>query len=166
MSILKGWANDYTFENMLNKAIEENPNADIIVKTHPDIIQGSRRGYYQNIKTHNNVYTLTEPINPISLIKASDKIYVCSSQFGFEALMCGKEVHVFGMPFYAGWGLTHDRQKCERRTNTRTLEEIFYIAYIMYTYYVNPDKKCRCEIEEAIDYLLKLREEYFNERKD
>lgn len=32
----------------------------------------------------------------------------------------------------------------------------------MYSYYVNPDKKCRCEIEEAMDYLLKLREEYFH----
>lgn len=33
----------------------------------------------------------------------------------------------------------------------------------MYTYYVNPDKQCRCEIEEAMEYLLKLRERYFKE---
>jgi capsular polysaccharide export protein len=95
-----------------------------------------------------------------------DKVYVCSTQFGFEALMCGKEVHVFGMPFYAGWGLTKDRQTCERRTNIRSLEEIFYIAYIMYSYYVNPEKKCRCEIEEAMDYLLNLREEYMKSKED
>ncbi len=63
-------------------------------------------------------------------------------------------------------GLTQDRQICERRTNTRTLEELFYIAYIMYTYYVNPDRKCRCEIEEAMDYLLNLREEYQNEQNE
>jgi capsular polysaccharide export protein len=161
MSISKGLGSDETFENMLECAIKENPDADIIVKTHPDTMTGNRGGYYTGLKQHDNIYTQTEPINPISLIKYVDKVYVCTTQFGFEALMCGKEVNVFGMPFYAGWGLTKDRQTCDRRTNKRSLEEIFYIAYIMYSYYVNPDKKCRCEIEEAMDYLLNLREEYF-----
>lgn len=165
MSIAKGLADENTFKEMLESAIRENPDADIIVKTHPDTIAGAG-GYYKGLKAHDNIYTQTEPINPISLIKYVDKVYVCTTQFGFEALMCGKEVHVFGMPFYAGWGLTHDRQKCERRTNTRTLEEVFYIAYIMYSHYVNPDKQCRCEIEEAMDYLLKLREEYFKLRTE
>lgn len=162
MSILKGLATDYTFEYMLNMAIKENPDADIIIKTHPEIITGTRKGYYSNITSHDNIYTYTEPINPISLVKYVDKVYVCSSQLGFEALMTGKEVHTFGMPFYAGWGLTQDRQKCKRRTNQRTLEEVFYIAYIMNTFYINPERQCCCEIEEAMDYLLKLREEYFN----
>lgn len=163
MSISRGWGSEEAFRLMLEQARNENPDADIIVKTHPDTISGTRGGYYTSLAQHDNIYPMTEPINPISLIKYCDKVYVCTTQLGFEALMCGKEVHVFGMPFYAGWGLTHDRQKCERRTNTRTLEEVFYIAYIMYSYYVNPDKKCRCEIEEAMDYLLKLREEYFKE---
>jgi capsular polysaccharide export protein len=34
---------------------------------------------------------------------------------GFEALLLGKAVHCFGMPFYAGWGLTHDSKTCPRR---------------------------------------------------
>lgn len=164
MSISKGLANDSTFENMLNTAIQQNPDADIIVKTHPDTIAGAG-GYYKNLKAHDNIYLQTEAINPISLIKYCDKVYVATTQLGFEALMCEKEVHVFGMPFYAGWGLTNDAQKCERRENKRSLEEIFYIAYIMYSYYVNPEKESRCEIEEAMDYLLKLRDEYFNEYK-
>ena len=163
MSISRGWGSEEAFRLMLEQARNENPDADIIVKTHPDTISGTRGGYYTGLAQHDNIYPMTEPINPISLIKYCDKVYVCTTQLGFEALMCGKEVHVFGMPFYAGWGLTHDRQKCERRTNTRTLEEVFYIAYIMYSYYVNPEKECRCEIEEAMDYLLKLREEYFKE---
>ena len=156
MSILKGMGSDETFRQMLDCAIKENPDADIIVKTHPDTIAGMG-GYYTGLKQRGNIYPITFPINPISLIQYCDKVYVCSTQFGFEALMCNKEVHVFGMPFYAGWGLTIDAQKCARRTNTRSLEEIFYIAYIMYSYYVNPEKKCRCEIEEAMDYLLKMR---------
>ncbi len=165
MSIAKGWGSEKTFDTMLNEAILQNPGADIIIKTHPDTLaKGTNRsGYYTEIKSHDNVYVLTDPINPIALVQFVDKVYVCTTQLGFEALMCGKEVHTYGMPFYAGWGLTIDKQKCERRTNIRTLEEIFYIAYIIYSFYVNPLKKCRCEIEEAIEYLLNLREDYFLE---
>jgi capsular polysaccharide export protein len=42
-----------------------------------------------------------------------------------------KEVVVFGMPFYAGWGLTDGKQVLQRRTNKRMLEEIFCITYII-----------------------------------
>ena len=163
-SIKKGLASINTFEKMLKSAIEENPNADIIVKTHPDTKTGSRTGYYSDLEQKDNIYLYTDPINPISLINYVDKVYVCSTQLGFEACMCGKETHVFGMPFYAGWGITIDEQKCSRRTNKRTLEEIFYITYIMYSYYINPDKQCRCEIEEAMDFLINLRNEYFQKK--
>ncbi len=166
MSISYGWANENTFKIMLECAIKENPNADIIIKTHPDaLVKNSARAkcYYSSEDIKENVYLMAEEINPISLLEIVDKVYVCTSQLGFEALMLGKEVHTFGMPFYAGYGLTIDYQKCERRTNKRTLEEIFYITYINYSYYVNPEKEERCEIEEAIDYLIKLRREYFLE---
>ncbi len=160
MSILKGMGSEQTFNKMLQDAITENHDADIIIKTHPDTIAGCG-GYYTGIKPHDNIYTQTSAINPISLIKYCDEVYVCSTQLGFEGLMCGKRVHVYGMPFYAGWGLSHDAQVCERRSRKRSLEEIFYIAYIMYTYYVNPISGEQCEIEEAMDYLLLLRDEYF-----
>lgn len=165
-SIIKGCADDSTFKNMLEAAIRENPDADIIIKTHPDTIGKDSikpKCYYQNVSSHDNIYRITDAINPISMIQYVDKVYVCTSQFGFESLMCGKEVHIFGMPFYAGWGLTIDAQKCERRTRTRTLEELFYIAYIHMPVYINPLTNKRCEIEEVLDYLIAKRTEYFEE---
>lgn len=168
-SILKGCADDNTFNRMLTTAINENPNADIIIKTHPDAMGDNSlkpKCYYQNVQSHDNIYKLTEAINPISLIEYADKIYVCSSQFGFEALMCGKEVHTFGMPFYAGWGLTIDDLKCARRTKERSLEEIFYIAYIYMAQYVDPMTNQAYEIEDAIDYLIEQRNRYFEEIKN
>ncbi len=161
MSVELGLADDTTFERMLACAIEENPDADIIIKTHPDTKTGTRKGYYTGYVAKDNVYLMTEPINPISLIEYVDEVYVCTSQFGFEALMCGKKVHTFGVPFYAGWGLTEDRLICSRRTNKRSLAEVFYLTYINYSRYINPDKNEVCEIEEAIEYLLKMREKYF-----
>lgn len=162
-SIKKGMADDNTFSQMLNDAINENKEADIIVKTHPDTIakRDKTAGYYASLKNHGNVYILRDNINPIALLKKIDLVYVCTSQLGFEALMCGKEVHVYGMPFYAGWGLTIDQKNCVRRTRQRSLEEVFYITYILYSRYVDPVSKSYCEIEYALDYLLGLRNEYF-----
>ena len=159
-AIKKGWADDSTFERMLEDAIRDNPDADVIVKTHPDTMTGRRKGYYDGLVEHDNVFRATMPVNPYSLMELVDKVYVCSTQFGFEALMAGKEVHVYGMPFYAGWGLTIDRQTNPRRTNRRTLEEVFYIFYVLYTRWYNPDTGRQCDIREAIDWLLKVRTEY------
>lgn len=81
---------------------------------------------------------------------------------GFEALLLGKEVHCFGMPFYAGWGATHDRLTCPRRAKRRTAEEIFAAAYMLYARYVNPVAARRCDIHEAIRILAAQR--FQNER--
>lgn len=162
-SIKLGMADESTFEKMLQKAIEDNPESDIIVKTHPDTIagkKGEKKGYYQDLQEHDNIYKMTEPINPYSLMEVCDKVYVCTSQFGIEALMAGKEVHVFGMPFYAGWGLTIDEQHLERRTNIRTIEELFYIFYCMYTHWVDPESQSITTIDKVIDKMILLRERY------
>lgn len=161
MAIKRGAGSVEVFNKMLDTAIKENPNADIIVKIHPDTIAG-RGGYFTELVSRDNIITQKTAINPISLIDYVDKVYVCSTQLGFEALICDKEVHVFGLPFYAGWGLTKDYQKSLRRNNTRSLEEIFYITYILYTRYYNPETGKKCEIEEALEYLLKTRNELFS----
>ena len=53
-------------------------------------------------------------------------------QMGFEALMLGKPVFCFGMPFYAGWGITQDDIICPRRTRRRSMLEVFAAAYLIY----------------------------------
>lgn len=158
-SIPFGLATDETFEEMLQCAIAENPDADIIVKTHPEAFRGGRKGYFTGTKRAGNVYPYTDPICPLSLLEYVDKVYCVTTQMGFEALMCGKPVSCFGVPFYSGWGLTEDRVKCARRTKSRSLEEVFYFAYIEYAKYMNPTTGKLCEIEEAIDYLVKKRDQ-------
>ena len=166
-SILLGCADESTFQRMLEAAVEENPEADILVKTHPHSkVDQSRRvktGYYAHLAPRGNIIPVREPINAISLIRYVDKLYVATSQFGYEALLCGKEVHVFGYPFYAGWGLTRDRLCSPRRTKKRSLEELFYITNILYAGYVNPETRKACEMEEIIDYLLEMRARFFEE---
>lgn len=164
-SIPRGWGSDDLFARMLEDAVKENPDADVLVKTHPDTMTGARKGYYDGLIDHDNVFRVTMPINPYSLMDVVDKVYVCSTQFGFEALMVGKEVHVYGMPFYAGWGITVDKQSNPRRTNRRSLPEIFHIFYVKYTHWMDPETGEKWTLDQAIDYMIRLRQEYDAFRK-
>ena len=155
-SILRCGADDSTFAEMLNVAKEDNPDCDILVKTHPDAIaQGTRRsGYYQGIRQESNVFPIAFPCNPYSLMEYVDKVYVCSSQLGLESLMAGKEVSVFGKPFYSGWGLTKDYNDIStKRYRKLSLEELIYITYYKYIYWNNPDRHQKCSVEEACDWI-------------
>lgn len=164
-SIKYGMANEETFLQMLKTAIKENPDEDIYIKSHPV----KNKGHFYNIIRSPNIHIIDYNINPYSLLENMDKVYVCTSQLGFEALMCGKEVHVFGMPFYAGWGVTIDYQKCKRRNKKRSLEEIFYVVYIICSIYVSHTNKCITSIENTIKELVILRKKYLqykNEMRD
>lgn len=153
-SVTQGLAAAETFTQMLTAALEENPEADIIVKTHPDVLAGKKRGYLTHIETSSRLHLLAAEVNPLSLIEKIDRIYTVTSQMGFEALLLGKQVECFGVPFYAGWGLTHDRQKLSRRTRIRTLEELFAAAYLLYPRYLNPLNHRAGTLEDLLDYLV------------
>ncbi|WP_231758080.1 capsular polysaccharide biosynthesis protein [Microbulbifer elongatus] len=148
-----GAADSSTFTRMLETAIAENPNAEVVVKVHPDVIAGHKRGYLLDAARTHNCRVWSQDINPWALLDAVDRVYVVTSQFGFEALLAGKPVRCFGLPFFAGWGLTEDAQKCPRRGQARSLEQVFAAAYLRYCRYINPYTGKRCSLEDTIRLL-------------
>jgi len=146
-------ANNASLEEMVTTAQEENPNANFYVKLHPETIHGFRKGLASKYQGHSGSQFIYEDYNPLSVLEPMDKVYVATSQMGFEALIAGKEVVCFGTPFYAGWGLTDDRNPCPRRTKKRSVEEVFVAAYILYSRYVNPLSGKRCGVLEALEVL-------------
>jgi len=158
MSVVLGMADEKSFERMLESARAENPGARIYVKLHPDVIAGKKRGYLERVGADADTVVLASDVNPLSLLENIDRVYVVSSQLGFEALLLGKPVTCFGMPFYAGWGVTDDRVTCERRRARRSAVEIFAAAYLRYARYVHPEKGGRGSIFDVIEHLaLQLR---------
>jgi capsular polysaccharide export protein len=153
MSISLGLADQNRFKEMYLKAKQDNPNADIYLKTHPDVISGKKVGNLTAKDVDDNAIFIYDDCNPLSLLEHVDKVYVVTSQLGFEALLLGKEVHCFGMPFYAGWGLTIDQLKLERRRRNRTLTEVFAAAYLIYPRYINPETGLPGTIFDVIEYL-------------
>src|SRR3546814_6151928 len=67
--------------------------------------------------------------------------------------VCSSDL-VFGMPFYAGWGLTNDRQDIPRRQRQLSVEELFHAACIRNSIYINPETSQIVEMEEALDWML------------
>lgn len=138
-SIKYGLAGRHSFKKMLEDAIAENRGSTIFVKVHPDIKLGVKKGHFtpSNYNHLPNVVFIEEDCNPHHLLSLVDEVYVVSSQMGFEALMHNLPVHTYGMPFYAGWGLTDDQIATpERRVNSmRTIEQLIYATLIRYPRY-------------------------------
>ena len=154
-SVEKGLGSERSFQRMLEAALRM-PDHDIIFKLHPDAISGGQGSYLGRLVPKplpRNITVIDFDVNPFCLFEVVDKVFVCTSQFGFEALMAGKEVHCFGVPFYAGWGLTHDRMAIPRRNRARSLHEIFQLFYIEHSRYFSPTRGV-ADLEDLIDYLV------------
>ena len=61
-----------------------------------------------------------------------------TSLTGFEALLRGKTVYCYGLPFYAGWGLTQDYLALQRRNRKLALWELIAGTLIHYPAYIHP----------------------------
>jgi capsular polysaccharide export protein len=97
------------------------------------------------------------------LYDAVDAIHVLTSLAGFEALLREREVHTWGLPFYAGWGLSHDRVSCDRRGRKLELDELVHASLIAYPRYVSRHSGLFIEPEEAIEELCRWRKEPRNQ---
>lgn len=162
-SIKYGKASEKTYEKMFFEAYSHK-DYKIIMKMHPDSIKSGKGSYLAKYRNYDpeRVFILDEDINPYVLFKYVEKVYVATSQVGFEALMAGKEVHCFGVPFYSGWGITHDKIRNKFRRKKRNLREIFYVYYILCSKYYIPDVG-KCDLSKFIDFIALSRGYYHKE---
>lgn len=158
MSLRYGLTKRFSTRDIVDAAFQENPGADIYLKIHPDVIAGKKKSDLDVSCLPPECKVITKDINPVSLLEKFDKVYTKTSQMGFEAILLGKECVCFGMPFYAGWGITDDRVQCQRRNRTLTPEEVFAGAYILYTRYYNPYVGKESDIIDTLYTIKRYRE--------
>lgn len=154
-AIHSGLAGPASFQRMLQAALGENPDCTVLVKIHPDVFAGRKKGHFQmaDLKRLPRVQVLAEDVHPVMLIEQAEVIYTVTSQIGFEGLLWGKPVRTFGMPFYAGWGLTGDELPAPERRQPVPLENLVHAALIDYPRYVDPETGQRCEVETVLAHL-------------
>ncbi|BBB25114.1 capsular polysaccharide biosynthesis protein [Amphritea japonica] len=152
-SIEYGLADANSFTSMLESARIDNPDSEILVKIHPDVIAGKKAGHLLTLARECGCTVIDQDLSPWALLDVVDKVYVVTSQLGFEALLAGKQVYCFGAPFYSGWGLTQDQKTVSRRKVTRSITQLFAAAYLRYCRYINPYTGVRCEFEQTLSLL-------------
>jgi len=146
-----------TNNDLVRLASSENPDADIIYKPHPEVLQGTAPAESNPDLVRDIALVLDADISLADSLETIDHVYTITSLAGFEALIRGIPVTTVGCPFYSGWGLTDDRQANPRRNRKLTLEQIFSAAYILYPKYIDLNSKRRIEIEDAIELINYMR---------
>ncbi len=154
-SIAHGLASEASFDAMIAAARRDEPDAQLIVKRHPAVAAGRKRGCITDLT---GVTLIDTDVRPADLLSVVDAVYVVTSALGFEALLRGLPVRCFGAPFYSGWGLTRDTVSIERRSQSRTIEQIGAAALIAYSRYVDPVTGQPCQAEAALERLIALRD--------
>lgn len=145
---------------LLKHAREHAPSSYIIYKPHPDVVAGNRVGTVGEKEALLYCDTIIEDTDTHSLLELADEVHTMTSLMGFEALLQNKKVYTYGLPFYAGWGLTEDLTQIDRRKKTRTLHELLAAALILYPHYINPSTDEPCEIETLLEEILKEKKRY------
>lgn len=153
-SIQRGSPEVKTNLSLIKAVRSANPQAYVVYKPHPDVVAGARE---QGSDEHNCFQIADEVITDVpiqTLFKQVDEVHTMTSLAGFEALLRGLKVTCYGIPFYAGWGLTHDYINCARRSRKLSLEDLVYCALIHYPMYIHPQRGGQCEVEDVIDYVV------------
>lgn len=155
--ILGGCGKDH-LSKMVAHAKRNHPNALVVIKKHP------RSKVSADADFGRNVVVLPNGYHPFDIIDFVDEVYVATSQMGMEALLLGKKVTCFGKAFYSGLGLTTDLHPETEKREPKTVEELFFAAYIEYTHYFNPYTMKPCQIEDTMD-LIELQIEHYTKLK-
>lgn len=147
---------DFPMNNndLVQLAYEQNPDAEIFYKPHPDVLNGFRKKESDPYKVK-DIATIIEKNIPLAQsFETIDHVYTMTSLSGFEALLRGIEVTVAGRPFYAGYGLTNDLCEFNDRLRKLTVEEMFFIVYLIYPRYCDDTSGFPIEIEDALNIIL------------
>lgn len=163
-SIRLGKADSSRFEQMLAAALHDHPDKTILIKVHPEVMAGHKKGHFDldNLSEHPQIKIWMHDSHPVALLEHAHAIYTVTSQLGFEGLLWGKPVHTFGMSFYAGWGLTTDylpapEQEGQLRRYSIDLLQLVYAAFIAYPRYLNPATQQCCEAEDLLQWIVEQR---------
>ena len=167
-SVACGGMDERAFLSMLEAAVDENPGRDVVVRTHPDVVAGRRSGYLSTAARHYKLELVAGNDDPYRWLVAADSVYVGTSQLGYEALLAERPVSVFGMPFYAGWGLTDDRatdhpalaRRAAGRGAARTVDELFHAAHVRLARYRSPVDGSEWSLGDCLDHVALQRREF------
>lgn len=127
--------------DLVRLANSEQADAQIFYKPHPDVLSRVRPARSDPAEVAHLCELVTDSLPLAEALRTVDHVYTITSLAGFEALIRGIPVTTAGCPFYAGWGLTDDRQTNPRRGRQLSIEALFAGAYLLYPRYFDPKQE-------------------------
>lgn len=131
------------------------PEAFIVYKPHPDVAGGNRRGRLARRAALAHADHVETSAGIVSCLRHAQEVHTITSLAGFDALLRGVPVVCWGVPFYAGWGLTQDRagphpafaRRASARGHALSLDELVAGALLLYPLYWDSARRelTRCE---------------------
>jgi capsular polysaccharide export protein len=160
-SIRYGCTDVKTNLGLLQAARRAHPEAFIVYKPHPDVMSGNRAGKLAVAQAQAFADHVEVRLSVVSCIDACDVVHTMTSLTGFDALLRGKRVVVYGQPFYAGWGLTEDVIKdgaaFARRQRRLTLDQLVAGTLLRYPLYWDWDLKGYTTCEAVLHRIVETR---------
>jgi capsular polysaccharide export protein len=151
-----------TNAELLKAARTAHPDAFIVYKPHPDVMSGNRKGKLALREAGQWADHIEARLSVISCIEACDEVHTMTSLTGFDALLRGKKVTTYGQPFYAGWGLTEDKDSdgaaLQRRNRILTLDALVAGTLLRYPLYWDPELRGYTSCEAVLRRIVETRD--------
>lgn len=141
-----------SFLHMLATARAEHPGLPIVIRSHPETAMGLRPGHLGTQDLQPGDAISSEPVSPWRLLAGAVAVYAISSQLGYEAILAGHRPRLFGMPFYAGWGLSDDETAVPRRSSA-PVEALFAASHLIAPLWYDPCRDRLCDFSDAVNQM-------------
>jgi len=160
VSVGRALGSQASFERMFADGLAS--GAQCLIRTHPDVMAGLRKGYLTaDAAAKGDAVLIDDAVSVASILEIVDEVWTVSSQFGFDALLRGIPVRCYAAPFYAGWGVTQDHfgvytkaALAGRRTKLRTVDQIAAAAFSLYPTYRDPTDWREINVFQAIELIV------------
>ena len=133
------------------------PDAIILYKPHPEIEAGNRPGKVPEAEARRYADTILTGWTMRAALEVANEIHTLTSLTGFEGLLRGIPVTVYGLPFYAGLGLTTDRLPWPRPRRPVDLATLIAAVLLAYPRYRDPVTKAAITAFDVLDILERQR---------
>lgn len=153
-SLKKVFASAKSFPLMLEKAKKENPGAAFFLLEPKSVRNNKKKGYLRQLALASGVQIINSNVSTISILSQAEKVYTVASPLGIDAIFLGKSVHCIGMPYYAGFGLSHDMVQIDRRAIKRSKEELFAALCLFSTRYRHPITGEASSFQEVLRFII------------
>jgi capsular polysaccharide export protein len=134
------------------------PEATILYKPHPDVERGNRPGHVAENDARRFADDILTGWDAPSALELADEVHTMTSLLGFEALLRGYPVTVYGLPFYSGLGLTTDILSWPRQRRRVDIETLVAGTYLLYPQYIDLATGLPITVFDALELIEHQRE--------